>query len=178
MASMPLGLNHQQQQLQLQPQAEINEPQKLAPRRTSEMDSDKVRFFFYSFLPFFLFLPFYPSILFWLAHCTTPFRSPSLCVFVVGSCLIHLRTFAFASIASDLLLFLCFLTLFEVAGSFLRPNFPTLSDRTGFLLLLTLIIFTIFFLNYLFSKLFAFFFSFCSLIFLAEILSFSLSLLF
>ena len=177
---MPLGLNHQQQQqlqLQPQPQAEINEPQKLAPRRTSEMDSDKVRLFLLLFSSFF-FLPFYPSISFWLAHCTTPFRSPSLCVFVVGSCLIHLRTFAFASIASDLLLFLCFLTLFEVAGSFLRPNFPTLSDRTGFLLLLTLIIFTIFFLNYLFSKLFAFFFSFCSLIFLAEILSFSLSLLF
>lgn len=147
MASMPLGLNHQQQQLQLQPQpqAEINEPQKLAPRRTSEMDSDKVRLFLLLFLPFFYFLPFYPSISLWLAHCTTPFRSPSLCVFVVGSCLIHLRTFAFASIASDLLLFLCFLTLFEVAGSFLRPNFPTLSDRTGFLLLLTLIIFTIFF---------------------------------
>ena len=64
MASMPLGLNQQQQQqqqqLQLQPQtqAEINEPQKLAPRRTSEMDSDKVRFFFYSFLPFFYFYHF------------------------------------------------------------------------------------------------------------------------
>ena len=159
MASMPLGLNHQQQQLQLQPQAEINEPQKLAPRRTSEMDSDKVRLFLLLFLPFF-FLPFYPSISFWLAHCTTPFRSPSLCVFVVGSCLIHLRTFAFASIASDLLLFLCFLTLFEVAGSFLRPNFPTLSDRTGFLLLLTLIICTIFFELFIFEIICFFFFLF------------------
>ena len=64
MASMPLGLNHQQQQLQLQPQpqAEINEPQKLAPRRTSEMDSDKVRLFlllFSSFFFFFTILPFY-----------------------------------------------------------------------------------------------------------------------
>ena len=175
---MPLGLNHQQQQLQLQPQAEINEPQKLAPRRTSEMDSDKVRLFLLLFSSFFFFLPFYPSISFWLAHCTTPFRSPSLCVFVVGSCLIHLRTFAFASIASDLLLFLCFLTLFEVAGSFLRPNFPTLSDRTGFLLLLTLITCTIFFELFFFEIICFFFFSFCSLIFLAEILSFSLSLLF
>ena len=65
MASMPLGLNQQQQQqLQLQPQtqAEINEPQKLAPRRTSEMDSDKVRFFSFTlFFHFFIFtiLPFY-----------------------------------------------------------------------------------------------------------------------
>ena len=157
MASMPLGLNHQQQQLQLQPQAEINEPQKLAPRRTSEMDSDKVRLFLLLFSSFF-FLPFYPSISFWLAHCTTPFRSPSLCVFVVGSCLIHLRTFAFASIASDLLLFLCFLTLFEVAGSFLRHNFPTISDRTGFLLLLTLIICTIFFWIIYFRNYLLFFF--------------------
>ena len=161
MASMPLGLNHQQQQqLQLQPQPEINEPQKLAPRRTSEMDSDKVRLFLLLFSSFFFFLPFYPSISFWLAHCTTPFRSPSLCVFVVGSCLIHLRTFAFASIASDLLLFLCFLTLFEVAGSFLRHNFPTLSDRTGFLLLLTLIIFTIFFWIIYFRNYLLFFFFF------------------
>ena len=38
MASMPLGLNHQQ------PQAVINEPQKLVPRRSSQMDSDKVTF--------------------------------------------------------------------------------------------------------------------------------------
>ena len=82
MASMPLGPHHQppQPQTQLQPQQDSNEPLKHGPRRTSEMDTDKV-----------LSLP-HTHFTAATASFVYSFVSLSICVFVCVRLLLLLRS--------------------------------------------------------------------------------------